>query len=233
MGLASKKPPPPMLGREGPCAGGDTGLARLEKGDGFGAGEGSAAEEKLRPPNASSSPPRALWLDIDCAPEAERLCCCCCCGGGLGFAAYNERMDCFRSGRDGPEDVPGVEAAALLGRGGGLEDVEPKKSKPSRESPALFCLICEGVCCGGGGGRLPGVATEFGRGAGGAVRSSSNRLTCFCGGRGWLSGAGAGAGAGAEDTRVEAERPNLAFSWTTLSGYGCQRSQDLALHRVS
>ena len=108
--------------------------------------------------------------------------------------------------------MPGVDAAALFGRGGGLVDVElgPKKSKPRSESPPalLGCFAaCVVVCWGGGGCRAPGVATEAGRGAGG---SSSKRLICCAGARG--AGMVPGAAMGAEEVRVEDERSSLAFS---------------------
>ena len=56
-----------------------------------------------------------------------------------GADAYSERMDCFRSGREGTFEE-GLVAAALDGLPGALDDADPKKSKPRRESPVLFCF---------------------------------------------------------------------------------------------
>lgn len=59
--------------------------------------------------------------------------------------AYSERMDCFRSGLDGAAAAGPV----LEGRVGCAEDVAPpRKSKPNKESPVLFCF--GGASCLGG-----------------------------------------------------------------------------------
>lgn len=65
-----------------------------------------------------------------------------CAGAWLGVGvreldAYKDRMDCFRSGRDGAEEVD-IEAAALDGLAGTFACVPPKKSKPSSESPPVL-----------------------------------------------------------------------------------------------
>lgn len=49
-------------------------------------------------------------------------------------------MDCLRSGRDPPPGDVTADAAALVGRDGGAEEAGPKKSNPSKDSPALCGL---------------------------------------------------------------------------------------------
>ena len=57
----------------------------------------------------------------------------------MGAEAYNERIDCLRSGLEGIAEPVGVEAELE-----GLPDVAdggpPKKSRPSNESAAFACL---------------------------------------------------------------------------------------------
>lgn len=97
-----------------------------------------------------------------------------CCGGGCGFGAeaYNERIDCLRSGLDGAVDPEGVDAEL-----DGLPDAEaggpPKKSRPSRESAALVCF--GGGLLLGGGGRAPVVSVVLGL-AGGAGTSPNRSI---------------------------------------------------------
>ncbi len=77
----------------------------------------------------------------------------------------------MRSGREGPEDVAGVDVA-LDGLPDGADDGPPKKSSPNNESAGFDCL-------GGaeffGGGRPPVTSVVLGR-AGGAG-TSPNRST--------------------------------------------------------
>lgn len=126
------------------AAGGDflvAKLVRLAKGDGFSAGfgGGEVVDGKLSPLNASVSPP--MFDDDGCGGGGEAISpkegLRSCCGGAGGGFAYRDRIDCFRSGRDIPGALVGVEAV-LAGRlaVGGL--VSPKKSSPSNESPGLF-----------------------------------------------------------------------------------------------
>jgi hypothetical protein len=128
-------------------------------------------------------------------------------------------MDCLRSERG---LLPGVEApeAALRGRAGGAAWLEPKKSRPSSESPGRVCLgggagaLCC-CCCGGGGARavIEGSAVLARTGVG----SSPNRS--MTGAAADLSGAGAAEGLLLMDAfRREADRSSFAFSWTTLRG---------------
>jgi hypothetical protein len=95
-------------------------FVRLAKGDGFstGLGGGEVVEDgKLNPLNASVKPP--MFEDAD-GPVGEAISpkelfrSCCVGGGGCGFE-YNDRIDCFRSGRDIPLGAAGVDAV-LLGR---------------------------------------------------------------------------------------------------------------------
>lgn len=137
--------------------------SKLENADGFwtGGGElGEAVEGKLRPLNASVRPPKAsdcFGCGWDCTEEKEpndvaRSCCGADCGCCFGGDAYNERIDCFRSGRDnpvGPELFEGVLEGRL-----GAACVGPKKSSPNKESPGLCCFgggtVCGAFacCCG-------------------------------------------------------------------------------------
>ena len=108
-GLESKKLPPLSAeGRRGAdvvgagtdrCWGG--GLARDEKPDEL-VPWTVGAPPKLRPVNASFIPPNP---ELDCVDGDVALAC----GGGAAAAgaalAYSDRMDCFRSGREGPLDV--------------------------------------------------------------------------------------------------------------------------------
>jgi hypothetical protein len=83
----------------------DDKLPRPAKADGFEAGLEGPAPPKLKPPNASSSPP---ILDFCCAGAPDTIppkdcwevCVGCDCGCGRGALAYNDRIDCFKSGRD-------------------------------------------------------------------------------------------------------------------------------------
>jgi hypothetical protein len=76
-----------------------------------------------------------------------------CCGCG-GRAAYRDRMDCFKSGRDW---APGVDAAldGRFGAGAG----SPKKSNPSSESAGFVCLGgAASAFCGTADGAEPVLA---------------------------------------------------------------------------
>lgn len=142
VGLLSKKLPP-ARGEVGDMTE-LRGEARLANGDGAAcccccccccAG----GEEKLRPPKASPRLARdcaLLCCGACCAEEANPPKaledCCCCCAAGLGTEAYNDRIDCLRSVLwDPPGEV--TPDAALAGRCGGADWLEPKKSRPSKD----------------------------------------------------------------------------------------------------
>ena len=187
-GPASKKPPP-LKG------GGDVtwsaavedrwfaGLLKFAKGSdlcscwGFGLCGGDTGGLKLRLLNASS---KSLKLEVDCCctggdcippNEGWRSCCDCCWGCGFGAEAYNDKMDCLRSGLEGPVEPAGVDDTL-----GGLipaVDGPPKKSSPNSESAALEGLV--GAVALGGGGRAPGVSVVLGL-AGGSGTSPKRSM---------------------------------------------------------
>lgn len=118
-------------------------------------------------------------------------------------------MDCFRSGRDGP-DEPTAFPEALKGPSAGAEEGPPKKSKPNSESPcftgALVGTGAFGSAARGDGSVVLGLAGGVG---------IPPRMSMFCGGLldgpfGWLD---------AEEPRCDVERSNWAFSFTMLRGY--------------
>lgn len=75
---------------------------------------------------------------------------------GFGAEAYSDKMDCFKSERPGTPGVVAAEAA-LDGRAGGADCVPPKKSRPSSESPPLFCFGgAAGALTGGGRTEMAG-----------------------------------------------------------------------------
>lgn len=128
------------------AAGGDfllVKLVRFAKGDGCPAGlagGGDVVEGKLNPLNASVNPP--MFDDEDgCGGGGEAISpkevFRSCCEGPGGCFAYRDRIDCFKSGRDIPVALLGVEAV-LAGRLAVGALVSPKKSSPSNESPGLF-----------------------------------------------------------------------------------------------
>lgn len=90
----------------------------------------------------------------------------------MGAVAYNERMDCFRSGLDGTVEPEGVEAELeglpLVADGG-----PPKKSRPSNESAAFVCF--GGAEALGGGGRVPGVSVVLGLAGGAGTSANKSR----------------------------------------------------------
>jgi len=89
----------------------------------------------------------------------------------LGAEAYKDRMDCLRSDRPGTPGVP--TDAALDGRAGGADCVPPKKSRPSNDSPGLFCFGgAAGALTGGGRAETAGSVVT---GRGGCDGSSPNR----------------------------------------------------------
>lgn len=94
--------------------------ARLENAEGFSAGlagGGEVVEGKLNPLKASVRPPMFDEAEGGAgeAMSPNELPRWCCAGGaGCGFE-YNDRIDCFRSGRDIPVGAAGVDAV-LLGR---------------------------------------------------------------------------------------------------------------------
>ena len=78
--------------------------------------------------------------------DSWRACCWACgCGAGLGVDAYNERIDCLRSGLDGAAAVGPV----LEGLAGCADAPPPRKSRPNSESPALVCFGGAGSAFGG------------------------------------------------------------------------------------
>ena len=127
--------------------------------------------------NASSKP---LKLEVDCCctggdcippNEGWRSCCGCCWGCGFGAEAYKDKMDCLRSGLEGPVEPTGVDDT--LGGLTPVVDEPPKKSSPSSESAALEGL--GGAVALGGGGRAPGVSVVLGL-AGGSGTSPKRSM---------------------------------------------------------
>lgn len=152
---------------------------------------GVVVDGKLSPLKASTSPPNESFRCLgagggeDVRLEKEPNAADCAGGGeeavGLG-EAYSERIDCLRSGREGPEDVePGVAVAERLPEGGG-----PKKSSPNNESPVFcgFTWAGDGVGAGAGAGWGVGIAGVVVGGVGETGGSSSTRLPCTWVGRG-------------------------------------------------
>lgn len=131
MGTASKNPPPLRgAGAAGEVTCGAAGvdfwlekLPRFEKGEGFGCccACGDVVDGKPRPLKASVRPPnedcrRWAWAGgDDISPNDGLRPCCGDWGCGLGAEAYSERIDCFRSGLEGPVELSGLEDA-LEGR---------------------------------------------------------------------------------------------------------------------
>ncbi len=115
-------------------------------------------------------------------------------------------MDCFRSGREGSVVPAGVDAE-LDGRPAVVGCGLPKKSIPSRDSEAFACF--GGAEALGGGGRPPRVSVVLGlTGSEGSLSNRSIAGPAFgTGGKGWL------------DEDAAACEANLAFCWTTLSGW--------------
>lgn len=137
------------------------------------------------------------------------MCWCLTAGCPAGFAAYRERIDCFKSARGAFE---GAELAVLAGRVGVEEPEPPKKSRPRRESPGLLCLGGAGSAFGGGG-LVTGGGPVLGR-EGGEVVSSPKISIVGC----LLTGGAVDLLLVAAAARCEEERSNLAFSCTTLRG---------------
>ena len=167
------KPPIPENAELLDCNGGAAAVAVLELG-------------KLRPLKASVRPPKASFCCAggDAIPP-KRSCLACCgsgAGAGLGADEYSDKMDCFKSGREGPFIARGF-AAELAGRA--LAGWElPKKSKPSNESPGFVCFVAVGAARGCG--RTLSVVLGL---AGGEGASSPNR-SMF--GAGFLAAGGGG-----------------------------------------
>jgi hypothetical protein len=122
------------------------------------------------------------WAVGDCMPpkkstfDAEGCCLCCVCGAGaagFGADAYRDKIEFLRSALpvDAGAVVPEVAEDGL----GGADCVLPKKSIPSKLSPAL-------VCFGGAAGAFAGAALIAGSvvlGLAGAASSMSpNKSTC-------------------------------------------------------
>lgn len=95
----------------------------------------------------------------------------------MGAVAYNDRIDCFKSGL---EDV--WFEAALDGLATPEDGGPPKKSSPSNDSPCLACL-----CVAGGGpalvGLVSGMSAVLGL-IGGAMGLSSPKRSMFAAGAG-------------------------------------------------
>ncbi len=113
----------------------------------------------------------------------------------MGAEAYNERIDCLRSGLDGTAEPDGVEAEL-----DGLADVAdggpPKKSRPSNESAALACFRGAEAC--GGAVRL-GMSVVLGLtgGSGTSPKRSTGGAAFGAGMAGWLD---------ADEARCDAPR---------------------------
>ena len=130
-----------------------------------------ACDEKFRPLKASLSPPKldccpiGDCIDGDCIRPKELWRSCCGCGCGFGVEAYNERIDCLRSGREGP-DEPRAFPEALEGLSAGAEGGLPKKSRPNNESPCFACGFVGTEAIGGaareGGPVVLGLTGGFG-----------------------------------------------------------------------
>jgi hypothetical protein len=121
-GIESKNPPPLTAGdgeKGFEAAGGDMELpseSKADTDDCFGA-EGVTVEGKVRPLNASVRPPKASFCCLACGGaciadkepnEGFRSCCAGACV--FGAEAYSDKMDCLRSGLDGPVEE-GLETA--------------------------------------------------------------------------------------------------------------------------
>lgn len=89
----------------------------------------------------------------------------------MGAEAYNERIDCLRSGLEVLAEPDGIEAE-LDGLPDVVDDGPPKKSRPSSESAAFACL--GGAEAFGGAGR-PGTSVVLGLAGGSGT--SPNRST--------------------------------------------------------
>jgi hypothetical protein len=123
----------------------------------------------------------------------------------LGVEAYNDNIDCLRSGLDGADCCgPVLEGLA------GCAPPPPMKSKPSKESPAL-------VCFGGAGSDFSGTVLVLGGpvlGRGGAdIGSSPKRSTGGCG-----FGSARGGWLELLARRCDAERSICTFSCTFFNG---------------
>lgn len=109
-------------------------------------------------------PPNISTFDVACG-----------CGGAAGFEAYSDKIDCLRSVRPG---ILGVVGPVLDGLCGGADCVPPKKSNPSKLSPALVCF---GAATGAFGG--PGLCTAGSvvLGLTGAASTESPNKSTSCG----------------------------------------------------
>lgn len=85
-------------------------------------------------------------------PPNEAWRSCCARGWGLGADAYNERMDCLRSGRDAAAEVE-REDGRPEGPPEGADGAPPKKSSPSSESAGFGCAGGPEALSADGGGR--------------------------------------------------------------------------------
>lgn len=182
---------------------------------------------KLRPLNASESPPKA---SCDCAGGCDEVPRegCRLCGAiwawVIGAEEYRERIDCFRSGREGIVEPTGFEEA-LDGRTGPEGGPLPKKSSPSSESPCLVCRVVVGSTLLGWGLEAA-CSVVLGR-AGGAGGSSPNKS--MVGGARCCDRTGPGADA----CLCETDRSILALSCTMLSGYDGRLSNVMLAARAS
>lgn len=115
----------------------------------------------------------------------------------MGAEAYNERIDCLRSGLEGIAEPDGVEAEL-----DGLPEVAdggpPKKSRPSNESAALACL---GRAEAFGGADRPGTSVVLGLagGSGTSPNRSTGGATFGAETTGWLA---------IDEARCDAPRSN-------------------------
>ena len=161
-------------------------------------------ELKLRPLKASSIPPRVDCgcVGAACIPPKDGWRSCCGGGCGLGPEAYNDKIDCLRSGREGTADPVGVDAeldGLPVDEAGGA----PKNSRPSNESAAFVCFGGAEVL--GGGGRETGISVVLGL-AGGSIMSPNKSIgsgPLGAEGTGWLE---------VDAARSDDTRSSFAFS---------------------
>ncbi len=192
------------------------GLLKLANRSFFGWGEGLEAGGdvggglKFKVPNVSSNPPSedCCWLGGDCKPPKDGCRPCDAGGGGFGAEAYNERMDCFKSGLEGTAGLAGLEDE-LEGLADEPDGGPPKKSRPSNESDALVGL--GGAEALRGGGLAPVVSVVFGLtgGSGTSPKRSTWGVAFGGGGTRWLE---------VEEARCEVLCSNLAFCCTMFRG---------------
>lgn len=131
--------------------------------------------------------------------------------GAAGFDAYRDKIDCFKSGREGP--LPAT-VGLLEGLAGGADVGPDRKSSPSNESAGCF------GCALGGGGAVCVGGPVLGR-AGAEIGLSPNKSTLGACRRTALGPVEAVLDAPA---LCDVDLSILAFSCTTLSGCKSQHN---------